>query len=167
MDAWGIPILRINAEYRDNEKKLWKDGREQAAVMLEAAGAKNVRLTGQESVPGFCIHEIGTARMGADPKTSVVNPYCQAHDVRTFRHRWRLLGIERLPESHPDHDGDYRSRLRIHCQGVCKMIVRPFLLIALSTLVHAETHRIVADRYYRTFSHRTRSSSASSPATWS
>jgi choline dehydrogenase-like flavoprotein len=84
VDAWGIPILRINAEYRDNEKKLWKDGREQAAVMLEAAGAKDVRLTGQESVPGFCIHEIGTARMGADPKTSVVNPYCQAHDVENI-----------------------------------------------------------------------------------
>jgi choline dehydrogenase-like flavoprotein len=84
VDAWGIPILRINAEYRDNEKKLWKDGREQAAVMLDAAGANNVRLPGQESVPGFCIHEIGTARMGADPKTSVVNPYCQAHDVENI-----------------------------------------------------------------------------------
>ena len=47
VDAWGIPMLRINAEYRDNEKKLWQDGREQAAVMLEAAGAKNVRLTGE------------------------------------------------------------------------------------------------------------------------
>ena len=59
-DAWGIPILRIHAEYGDNEKKLWQDGREQAAAMLEAAGAKNVQLTGQRSVPGFWIHEVGT-----------------------------------------------------------------------------------------------------------
>lgn len=81
VDAWGIPVLRIHADWSDNEKKLWADGRQQAAEMLEAAGAKNVRLTGGYSVPGFCIHEIGTARMGNDPRTSVLNKYCQAHEV--------------------------------------------------------------------------------------
>ncbi|MEZ5400684.1 MAG: GMC family oxidoreductase [Bryobacteraceae bacterium] len=81
VDAWGIPVLKINMEWGDNEKKLWHDGRAQAAEMLEAAGAKNVEMTGQFSVPGFCIHEVGTARMGNDPKTSVLNKYCQAHDV--------------------------------------------------------------------------------------
>src|SRR6185295_1454305 len=81
VDAWGIPLLKMHAEYGDNEKKLFNDGREQAGAMLEAAGARNVRLTGEYSVPGFCIHEIGTARMGSDPKASVVNRYCQTHDV--------------------------------------------------------------------------------------
>ncbi|MEZ5352089.1 MAG: GMC family oxidoreductase [Bryobacteraceae bacterium] len=81
VDAWGIPVLKVNMEWGDNEKKLWHDGRAQAAEMLEAAGAKNVEMTGQFSVPGFCIHEVGTARMGNDPKTSVVNQYCQSHDV--------------------------------------------------------------------------------------
>ncbi len=52
--------------------------------MLEAAGATNVKLTGRPSVPGFCIHEIGTARMGADPKKSVLNQFAQAHDVRNL-----------------------------------------------------------------------------------
>jgi len=52
--------------------------------MLEAAGAKNVRITGDYSVPGFCIHEIGTARMGNDPKSSVVDRFCQAHDVKNL-----------------------------------------------------------------------------------
>jgi choline dehydrogenase-like flavoprotein len=84
VDAWGIPILKMHAEYGDNEKKLWNDGREQAAEMLEAAGAKNVRLTGNPSVFGFCIHEVGAARMGNDPKTSVVNRYCQAHEVKNI-----------------------------------------------------------------------------------
>jgi choline dehydrogenase-like flavoprotein len=84
VDAWGIPVLRTNVAYGDNEMKVWQDGREQAAAMLEAAGAKNVHLTGERSTPGFCIHEIGTARMGADPKTSVVNPYCQSHDVKNL-----------------------------------------------------------------------------------
>jgi choline dehydrogenase-like flavoprotein len=81
VDAWGVPVLKTHMEWGDNEKKLWEDGRVQGAEMLEAAGARNVRLTGQMSVPGFCIHEVGTARMGSDPRTSVVNQYCQAHDV--------------------------------------------------------------------------------------
>jgi len=81
VDAWGVPVLKVSVEYGDNEKKLWQDGREQGAEMLEAAGAKDVQMTGKESIPGFCIHEVGTARMGNDPKTSVVNRYSQAHDV--------------------------------------------------------------------------------------
>lgn len=84
VDAWGIPVLRISADWSDNEKKMWHDGREQAAEMLKAAGATEVRLTGQYSIPGFCIHEIGTARMGNDPKTSVLNKYAQAHDVENI-----------------------------------------------------------------------------------
>jgi choline dehydrogenase-like flavoprotein len=81
-DAWGIPVLKTHAEWGDNDLKLWQDGREQGAAMLEAAGAKDVRMTGtRASIPGFCIHEVGTARMGNDPKSSVVNRYCQAHDV--------------------------------------------------------------------------------------
>jgi choline dehydrogenase-like flavoprotein len=82
LDAWGIPTLKIHMEFGNNEKKLFSDAREQAAEMLEAAGARNVHFTGRPSVPGLCIHEVGTARMGNDPKTSVVNRYCQAHDVR-------------------------------------------------------------------------------------
>jgi choline dehydrogenase-like flavoprotein len=84
VDAWGIPVLRANVEYGDNERKLWQDGREQAGAMLEAAGAKNVALTGKHSTPGFCIHEVGTARMGVDPKASVVSPFCQTHDVENI-----------------------------------------------------------------------------------
>ncbi|MDX2150789.1 MAG: GMC family oxidoreductase [Bryobacteraceae bacterium] len=84
VDAWGIPVLKINMEWGDNEKKLWEDGRQQAAEMLEAAGAKNVQVTGTYSIPGFCIHEVGTARMGSDRKTSVLNKYCQSWDVENL-----------------------------------------------------------------------------------
>jgi choline dehydrogenase-like flavoprotein len=84
VDAWGVPVLKINMEWSDNERKLFDDAREQAAEMLEAAGAKNVSLYGEYSVPGFCIHEVGTARMGSDPKTSVVNGFCQTHDVKNI-----------------------------------------------------------------------------------
>ncbi|HUS07222.1 MAG TPA: GMC family oxidoreductase [Bryobacteraceae bacterium] len=81
VDAYGIPILKVSADWSDNEKKMFEDGRLQAAEMLEAAGAKDVKVTGSYSVPGHCIHEIGTARMGNNPKTSVLNKYNQAHEV--------------------------------------------------------------------------------------
>jgi choline dehydrogenase-like flavoprotein len=80
-DAWGIPILKIRCEWGDNELKLFEDAREQAVEMLKAAGAVDVRKTGKPSVPGHCIHEVGTARMGTDKKNSVLNKYNQAWDV--------------------------------------------------------------------------------------
>lgn len=84
VDAYGIPILKITADWSDNEKKIFEDGRIQAAEMLEAAGAKGVKITGKPSTMGHCIHEIGTARMGNDAKTSVLNKYCQSHDVENI-----------------------------------------------------------------------------------
>ncbi len=84
VDAWGIPALRINMTWSGNELKLWKDAQEQGAEMLAAAGAKNIGKYGQPSVPGFGIHEVGTARMGDDPKTSVLNRYHQTHEVKNL-----------------------------------------------------------------------------------
>jgi choline dehydrogenase-like flavoprotein len=80
-DAYGIPVLKINCSWGDNELKLFEDARDQAFEMLKAAGAQDVRKTGRPSTPGHCIHEVGTARMGNDRKTSVFNKYNQAHDV--------------------------------------------------------------------------------------
>jgi choline dehydrogenase-like flavoprotein len=80
-DAWGIPVLKINAERSDNDFKLFNDAQDQAAGMLEAAGGKYIAKTGQPSTLGFCIHEVGTARMGDDPKSSVFNRYCQNHEI--------------------------------------------------------------------------------------
>jgi len=81
VDAYGIPILRIQMEWGDNELKLFEDAREQAVEMLQAAGFKDIQKTGAPSIPGHGIHEVGTARMGHDPKTSVLNKYNQTHDV--------------------------------------------------------------------------------------
>jgi choline dehydrogenase-like flavoprotein len=67
--------------WSDNEKNLVKDMSEEAAAMLEAAGAENVRKFAQPSIPGMGIHEVGPARMGNDPKTSVLNRWEQAHEV--------------------------------------------------------------------------------------
>ena len=83
-DAYGIPTLKIHMAWSDNEYALWNDAREQAAEMLEATGHKNVRLTGAPSAPGFCIHEVGTARMSENPRQGVLNGYAQAHDVKNL-----------------------------------------------------------------------------------
>ncbi len=83
-DAWGIPVLDINMSWSSNELALWNDAREQAAEMLEATGHKDVQLRGRPSVPGFCIHEVGTARMSEDPKKGVLNGWAQSHDIKNL-----------------------------------------------------------------------------------
>jgi|SRR5579864_1197129 len=80
-DAWGIPALRISMAHGKNEAALMRDAAETAAEMLEAAGAKNIRLQTRTEMPGMAIHEVGTARMGNDPKKSVLDPFCRSHDV--------------------------------------------------------------------------------------
>ncbi|MCC7244268.1 MAG: GMC family oxidoreductase [Saprospiraceae bacterium] len=80
-DKWGQYVLSIDCELKENEKKMRKDMMNDAAEMLEAAGIKNVRTWDNGSVPGMAIHEMGTARMGKDPKTSVLNRWNQMHDV--------------------------------------------------------------------------------------
>ena len=80
-DRWGIPALRIHMKWGENERALLKDMAVTAAEMLEAAGAKEIELTQEDNPPGLTIHEMGTARMGRDPKTSVLNAFNQAHDV--------------------------------------------------------------------------------------
>ncbi len=73
-DTWGLPIIRFHAELTENEYKMKDCMVDEAVKMMEAAGLKNIRTyETQKSVPGVSIHEMGTARMGKDPKTSVLN----------------------------------------------------------------------------------------------
>jgi len=80
-DAWGIPALRISMAHGKNEAALMRDAGVTAAEMLEAAGATNIHVTTGVEMPGMAIHEVGTARMGNDAKKSVLNAFCQSHDV--------------------------------------------------------------------------------------
>ncbi|MBC7000240.1 GMC family oxidoreductase [Cytophaga sp. FL35] len=72
-DAWGMPLLQIDAQYRENELNMQKDMVNAAMEMLDTLGFKNVRDMGERRNFGLNIHEMGTARMGRDPKTSVLN----------------------------------------------------------------------------------------------
>jgi choline dehydrogenase-like flavoprotein len=85
VDAWGIPVLRIHMQWSENERAMIPDMAVTAAEMLEAAGARNVQpWTVPDRMPGMGIHETGVARMGVDPKSSVLNAFQQAHDVKNL-----------------------------------------------------------------------------------
>jgi choline dehydrogenase-like flavoprotein len=82
-DAWGIPVLRIHASYGENERAMAKAMRRDVAMMLDALKVKDPSPPDDGlSVFGKNIHECGTARMGTDPKKSVLNAYNQVHDVK-------------------------------------------------------------------------------------
>jgi choline dehydrogenase-like flavoprotein len=82
-DKWGLPILEFEAEFSSNELKMREDMMNDAAEMLEAAGFKNINPYNSKTTNiGLGIHEMGTARMGRDPKTSVLNGNNQVHAVK-------------------------------------------------------------------------------------
>ncbi len=81
-DKYGLPIPKIDCTFRENELTMRKDMVASAVEMLEAAGLKNVKPFDDPGAPGLSIHEMGTARMGKDPKTSVLNKWNQMHDVQ-------------------------------------------------------------------------------------
>jgi choline dehydrogenase-like flavoprotein len=83
-DAWGIPTLKIHCQWGENELAMSRDIASQAAEMLTVAGVREISVFQKISIPGRAIHEVGTVRMGRDPKTSVLNEFNQAHDVKNL-----------------------------------------------------------------------------------
>jgi choline dehydrogenase-like flavoprotein len=83
-DRWGVPVLRFSYKFGDNEKRMCEDIAESAKEMFEAAGIEVIEASSAMLTEGWSIHELGTARMGADPKTSVLNQFEQSHDVRNL-----------------------------------------------------------------------------------
>jgi len=80
-DKWGLPVLAIDCQIRENELKMRKDMGPEMAAMLEAAGAKDVNVYEGDYAPGMGIHEMGTARMGTSPRNSVLNKHNQVWDA--------------------------------------------------------------------------------------
>jgi choline dehydrogenase-like flavoprotein len=79
-DKWGLPVLAMDAELKENELKMRKDMKEEMSAMFDAAGIKNISTWDNGHALGHGIHEMGTARMGRDPKTSVLNKWNQVWD---------------------------------------------------------------------------------------
>jgi len=83
-DQYGIPRVGFSVRYRDNEQRMIDDMLTEGAAMLRAAGATDIRHSRGLNLPGQAVHELGTARMGRDPRTSVLNGFNQAHDLENL-----------------------------------------------------------------------------------
>jgi choline dehydrogenase-like flavoprotein len=81
-DQWGLPLVNFDCQFAENEQRMREDMKAQAVEMLSKAGYQNVQAYDKGSAPGQAIHEMGTARMGHDATTSVLNRYNQIHSVR-------------------------------------------------------------------------------------
>jgi choline dehydrogenase-like flavoprotein len=84
VDAWGIPCLHIDAKYTDNEFNMARDSVDTCAEMAEEAGFEVLAKNYVPNPPGYSIHEVGTCRMGDNPKTSVLNKWNQSHDIKNL-----------------------------------------------------------------------------------
>jgi len=84
VDAWGIPALRVETKYTDNEFNMARDSVDTAIELAEAAGFEVLAKNYEPNPPGYSIHELGTCRMGNDPKTSVLNKWSRSHDIKNL-----------------------------------------------------------------------------------
>ncbi|MEH6679464.1 MAG: GMC family oxidoreductase [Sediminicola sp.] len=84
VDEWGMPIIKIDFEFKENELRMLDDILATGADMLETAGFTDIEANDSHQVPGLGIHEMGTARMGRDPKTSVLNAHNQVWGVNNL-----------------------------------------------------------------------------------
>ncbi len=83
-DKWGMPQLHVNCQFSKNETDMMEDAAAEGERMLKAIGLKHVTSEVYHGAPGLAIHETGTARMGRDPRTSVLNGFNQCHDVKNL-----------------------------------------------------------------------------------
>ncbi len=84
VDAWDIPALRIETKYSANEFNMSRDAVDTSIALAEAAGFEVLSKNYDPNPPGYSIHELGTCRMGDDPKTSVLNKWSQSHDIKNL-----------------------------------------------------------------------------------
>jgi choline dehydrogenase-like flavoprotein len=84
VDKWGIPVLHIEARDTQNEVNMRKDAADTLEEIFHEAGWEVIAKTDQVNPPGYSIHEVGTCRMGNDPKKSVLNKFSQSHDMKNL-----------------------------------------------------------------------------------
>ncbi len=83
-DVWGIPVLHVEAHDSENEHNQAKDAADTAEELFKAAGWDLISKTDKFYPPGYSIHEVGTCRMGDNPKSSVLNKWNQSHDIKNL-----------------------------------------------------------------------------------
>ena len=112
-DAWGIPVLHVEAHDTDNERNQAKDAADTAEELFHAAGWDIISKTDKFYPPGYSIHEVGTCRMGDNPKTSVLNKWNQSHDIKNlYVVDGAAFATLRLAEPHHDNRLALHARIR-------------------------------------------------------
>jgi choline dehydrogenase-like flavoprotein len=84
VDAWDIPALRVETKYTDNEINMARDAVDTSVALAEGAGFEVLAKNYDPNPPGYSIHELGTCRMGDDPKSSVLNKWSRSHDIKNL-----------------------------------------------------------------------------------
>ena len=84
VDAFGIPVLHFQCRYGDNEAKMSRHAMNTFEELCRASGMETLAKTDQPNPPGYSIHELGTCRMGDDPRKSVLNKWNQSHDIKNL-----------------------------------------------------------------------------------
>jgi choline dehydrogenase-like flavoprotein len=83
-DAWGVPALHIDVQFGDNDRKMARDATREVTDMMERGAGTKPNVIPIDAIPGGTIHEMGGARMGRNPKDSVLNGWNQTHDVKNL-----------------------------------------------------------------------------------
>ena len=123
VDQWGIPVLRFNFKWSQDELLQAKHMQETFKEIIETAGGTVTSSAGEDkqwgiSRGGEIIHEVGATKIGDNPKTSVLNQYCQAWDVQeSVHHRCRAVRQQCRQESDVDDYGARLADVRIHCRS--------------------------------------------------
>jgi choline dehydrogenase-like flavoprotein len=113
VDRWGIPVPRIECSYTDNDAAMRRAQLAFLGDICDAFAIATDRGKWNHSLPGGNVHELGTARLGADPETSALGPQqCRLGHSESPRDRWSVLPLWRVAEPHLDDDGHHRPRLR-------------------------------------------------------
>ena len=127
-DEWGIPSLHITQRYTDNEYEMAKDSMHVAEELCHGAGFEVLAKHYEMVPPGESIHELGTCRMGADPKNIRAEQIQPGHDVKNlFVHGRQLVRLRRLAKSDADHSGARHARLGVSGRTRCKRATCRFL----------------------------------------
>jgi choline dehydrogenase-like flavoprotein len=84
LDTWGIPVLHVETRYSENERNMHQDAQDSMEELCRAAGFEVLGKNPTHRVPGQSVHELGTCRMGDNPKTSVLNKWNQSHDIKNL-----------------------------------------------------------------------------------
>jgi choline dehydrogenase-like flavoprotein len=115
-DAYGIPVLRFHWEWGDEELAMVRHMEQTFEEIIDAASGKIIDRQKGISAGGEILHELGTAQMGSDPRTSVLNAYNQAHDVEPVRRRWCGLFQQSGEEPYINDTRPLDACFRVHAR---------------------------------------------------